>query len=151
MQITREVRQKKIIEIVRAMRFSNHKQIQKYFERIGCTVTQPSISRDLVDLGISKVNGVYRLPSYYSGDMPYFEVLSINKAGDNLVVVKVPPGQAPLVALTIDQKKVPEIVGTVAGDDTIFVAVKGEQDQKRAIRKIITFLKPKVEVNQDEI
>ena len=65
-----------------------------------------------------------------------FGLLSLNTAGENMIVAKCESGLASAVAVRIDAAGISEIVGTIAGDDTIFVAVKDKDNQKTVIKKI---------------
>ena len=101
----------------------------------GISVTQASVSRDLEDLGIVKVHGAYALPQPDARQYA-LGLLSVDAAGDNLIVAKFPSGLASAAAVRIDAARIPDIVGTLAGDDTIFVAVKDKKAQKAAIRSL---------------
>ena len=105
----------------------------------GFAVTQATVSRDLVELGAVKVRRdgriSYALPDRV-GARPagprlaaVFRdwVRSIDVAA-NLVVIKTPPGSAHLVGVVLDQSNIPEIVGTICGDDTIFAACPAASD-----------------------
>jgi transcriptional regulator of arginine metabolism len=63
-------------------------------------------------------------------------VLTLDPAGEVLLVLHTPPGEANRVAVAIDRLAWPEVVGTIAGDDTIFVAVRDGPAQKRVARNI---------------
>ena len=63
-------------------------------------------------------------------------MLTIETAGEALVVLHTPPGEANHVAVALDRLAWPEVVGTIAGDDTIFLAVKGLMAQRRVIREV---------------
>lgn len=107
-------------------------------------VTQATVSRDIKELRLVKVampNGRYRyaLPgSVGDGDedpmrrlrRAFEEYVHGVDASGNLVVVKTEPGCAPLVAAAIDGLKLSEIIGTIAGDDTILVVVRDEEANK---------------------
>jgi len=62
--------------------------------------------------------------------------VSLDQAGDSLVIARTIPGLASAVAVEIDAAKIPEIVGTIAGEDTIFIAVRNATDQRAAIKEI---------------
>ena len=98
------------------------------------SVNQSSVSRDLDELGIIKVNGFYALPQ--KTDFTNFGLFSLENAGDNLIVAKCESGFAAAVCVRIDGKNIREIVGTIAGEDTIFIAVRNHREQKLALRKI---------------
>ncbi len=98
----------------------------------GVGIDQSTLSRDLAELGIKKEGGRYIVPvAPYQGAVEYRGfVLSCEVCGPNLMVVRTGVGQAQAVAVHIDSKKDPSIVGTLAGDDTVFVAT-GTQRQQR--------------------
>ncbi len=135
--MTKEQRQKKVMELVRRRRIANQAQLARELERAGFAADQSLVSRDLRELGIVKADGCYRPPRPTGAAAQRSQVLDIDAAGDVLLVVKTHPGRAQAVAVAIDQKSFPEIVGTVAGDDTIFVAVKGREHQHAAIKHIV--------------
>jgi len=98
------------------------------------------VSRDIVKLGLTKLDGHYVAPedSLKVGG----PVTEIDTAGDNIIVVKTEVGLAQPAALTIDRAGIDEIVGTVAGDDTILVAVKNAVAQRLAMKKIVKLFAP---------
>src|SRR5204862_8248892 len=69
-------------------------------------------------------------------------VVAVETAGDHLIVIKTDIGQASATALAIDRAAVVEIVGTVAGDDTLFVAVKNADAQRSAMKEISRLFAP---------
>jgi transcriptional regulator of arginine metabolism len=128
-------RQQKIREIISARRIATQQELAESLAVRGIQATQSSVSRDIVEMGLVKVNGYYAAPQ--PALAPEGPVVDIDTAGDNLIVVKTEVGQAQFAALAIDRAKVEEIVGTVAGDDTIFIAVKDKAAQRGAIKAII--------------
>lgn len=122
-------------DIVRTKNIGNQEDLRRELGRLGIDATQSSVSRDLIELGITKRRGVYHLP--VQGDETNVgTILEMETAGDHLIVVKTPPGQASMLALEVDRARFPEVVGTVAGDDTFFIAVRTQRDQKSAMRRI---------------
>jgi len=107
--------------------------VTKLAER-GFDVTQASVSRDLVELGVVKVAGHYTSPLH--GESTDFGTIGLRTAGDNLIVVNCQSGLASAIAVKMDRAKISEIVGTLAGDDTIFVAVESLQHQRIVIKKL---------------
>ncbi len=103
------------------------------------SVTQSSVSRDLDELGIIKANGFYAIPQKDKIENVGLQTLEI--AGENLIVAKCESGLASAVCVKIDREKIEEIVGTIAGDDTIFIAVKDAKMQKVTLKKIWEVLK----------
>jgi len=115
----------------------------------GFGVTQSSVSRDLREMGVAKVEGRYVLgrdlgkaPSALGGLHAVAGFVSgTDTAGPNLLVVRTTSGAAQTVALAIDAERWPEVVGTVAGDDTMFVAVRGRSQQARVEAKLRALIK----------
>ncbi len=126
-------RQQVIVDLIRSQKIETQEQLVKLLEEAGFSVTQSSVSRDLDELGVYKKGGFYVVPE---AEESRFGFLGLDTAGENLIVVRCESGLASAVAVRIDREKIPEIVGTVAGDDTVFVAVKNRDDQKLAIKKI---------------
>ena len=125
-----------LIDIVGSRMLWNQKELREELKGLGIETTQSTISRDLIELGITKVRGVYRLPASPGETSRIGTILELEKAGDHLIVVKTPPGQASMVALAVDREKIPGIVGTVAGDDTFFIAVRSRRDHKPVITHV---------------
>lgn len=128
-------RQQKIIDLITAKNISTQEELSELLEKSGIFVNQSSISRDLDKLGVVKINSFYALPQVQH-ETNAFGLLGIETAGENMIVVKCEPGVASAVAVLIDREKIAEIVGTIAGDDTIFIAVKENRQQKIVVRKV---------------
>ncbi len=105
----------------------------------GYSVTQASVSRDLDELGIVKLNGCYSQPRKAENDSGFGPVM-FDTSGDNLIIGRCASGLASAVTVKIDAAKIHEIVGTVAGDDTIFIAVKNRDDQNNVLKIIAEIL-----------
>lgn len=128
-------RQQKIRDLIQAKHISTQEELTELLAGGAFNVTQSSISRDLEELGIIKVNGHYALPQA-SQNTQSLGLLELDTAGDILVVAKTEPGLASAIALRIDRANISGIVGTVAGDDTIFIAVKDAKTQHKVIKAI---------------
>jgi transcriptional regulator of arginine metabolism len=131
----KETRQQKILSLIRAKRIGTQDELTAHLERAGFPATQSSVSRDLVELGVVKHKGFYALPRSTNGAAAR-GLLSLDAAGDVLVVAKCEPGMASAIAVEIDRAAIGEIVGTLAGEDTIFIAVQERKAQRAAIKKI---------------
>jgi transcriptional regulator of arginine metabolism len=110
-------------------------------ENLGFGATQSSVSRDLRELGAVKTASGYELPSgAAAGDEQVAAVAdllrSITPAGSNLLVVRTGIGAAQRVGLALDRSGWPGMVGTIAGDDTVFVATESAHAQKNLISRI---------------
>ena len=128
-------RQQTILNLIRTKNISTQEELTTLLSEDDFSVTQSSVSRDLEQLGIIKINGFYALPQISEGTQK-FGLLSLETAGETLIVAKCDSGLASAVAVKIDNAKIDEIVGTIAGDDTIFIAVKELKAQKATIKKI---------------
>jgi len=127
-------RQKKILNLIRAKPIGTQEVLRAHLERTGVPATQSSVSRDLEELGIVKHHGRYALPQA-NGDSTR-GLLSLDVAGEVLVIAKCLPGRASAVAVEIDDAAIPEIVGTLAGEDTIFIAARDQKAQRAAMKKV---------------
>ena len=127
-------RQQKILALIQARPIGTQSELAAQLERAGFTATQSSVSRDLVELGIVKKRGRYASPS--PNGAASRGLLSLDVAGDALVVARCEPGLASAIAVEIDRAQIPEIVGTLAGEDTVFIAVSKRGRQRATIRQI---------------
>ena len=136
---TKLERQRALLSILRNRRLTSQGSVVRAMRSAGFSVTQPSISRDFQELGIVKLGGRYVSSSEMQEPEPTpenFSVLEIKAAGPNISVLTTPAGAANLVAIRIDSQQIPGVVGTIAGDDTVFVALSGKAAQVRLERII---------------
>jgi transcriptional regulator of arginine metabolism len=133
-EMPKNLRQKRLLSLIRAKPFATQAELRDSLERAGVPATQSSLSRDLEELGIVKHRGHYTVPK--SNGAAARGLLSLDLAGENLVIAKTEPGLASAVAVGIDGAAISEIVGTLAGEDTIFVAVRDQKAQRLAMKKI---------------
>lgn len=135
-------RQKAILAILRTRRVGRQAELVRLLKERGIRVTQSSVSRDLQQLGITKLDTGYQ---HLEQPEPETEreaalvagfVREFRTAGGNLTVVRTVEGAAQRIALYLDRSGWPEIVGTVSGDDTIFVATRGGGDQRRLLVRL---------------
>jgi transcriptional regulator of arginine metabolism len=131
----KDIRQKRILSLIQAKRIGTQQELTGQLRRAGLNATQSSVSRDLLDLGIVKQRGHYTLPHASSGSAAR-GLLGLEMAGESLIVAKCEAGLASSVALEIDRARIPEVVGSLAGEDTVFVAVSERRAQRTAIKKI---------------
>ena len=120
--------------MIRAKPIGTQEALRAHLENSGVSATQSSVSRDLEELGVVKHHGRYALPQT-NGDSNR-GLLGIDVAGDVLIVAKCLPGRASAVAVEIDDAAMPQIVGTLAGEDTIFIAVRDQKSQRAVMKKI---------------
>lgn len=133
-------RQSALLRLIRQERVSSQAEIVSRLAGMGFAATQASVSRDLRELGLIKVGGRYvpagrvvgRAPA--PADGPVSELITdVAAVGANLVVVRTREGAASAVAVELDHHALPEVAGTLAGDDTIFVAVRSRSAQGRVV------------------
>lgn len=128
-------RQDALLNLISAERIASQTELAKRLRSRNFDVTQASISRDLDELGVIKTAGIYTLPQKPRGTAA-FGLSTLESAGDTMIVAKCDSGLASAAAVGIDAARIAEIVGTIAGDDTIFIAVKDAKAQKTVIKKI---------------
>jgi transcriptional regulator of arginine metabolism len=147
MTAERRKRHLKILELISTRAIHTQEELADALAAEGWDVTQSSVSRDIATLRLIKSGGAYRRPTAVSVPVDPDErriaegALTIDRAGDALIVLHTPPGEANRVAAAIDRLAWPDVVGSLAGDDTIFLAVKDASAQRRvigAMRKLTT-------------
>ncbi len=109
----------------------------------GHVATQSSVSRDLRELGVAKQGDRYVLPDAKAPPNSDFTtvkqfVRALSTAGANLTILKTTVGAAQSVAVAIDTARWPEVVGTISGDDTIFIATVGARQQHELALRLRT-------------
>jgi len=126
-----------ILRIIRESTVHNQDELAKLLRKQGFDATQSSVSRDLRELGVAKAGDHYILPGGDSNaaGTPFAAVSNfvteVRTAGQSLTVVKTTTGTAQSVAVAIDDSDWSEVVGTISGDDTIFIATEGTREQRK--------------------
>lgn len=125
-----------ILRIIGESTVRNQDELVKVLRKQGFDATQSSVSRDLRELGVAKAGDRYIVPAGEAAPTNPFAavakfVTDIRTAGSSLTVVKTTTGTAQSVAVAIDSSEWPEIVGTISGDDAIFIATDEAKDQKK--------------------
>lgn len=138
---TREKRQAAILQILREQSVGRQTVLVELLRQKGIDATQSSVSRDLKQLGVAKLAAGYTRPDAEHDDdrdQSRFGdfIRDIQTAGTNLTVVKTAIGAAQRVAVYLDRSGWPEIIGTVSGDDTIFIAVGSAAEQRRLVARL---------------
>lgn len=137
--------------LISSMELCSQEEVLRALKKEGFTLTQATLSRDLKQLKVAKAASmsgkyVYVLPNetmYRRVATPkqIIEMLttpgfiSINFSG-NLGVIKTRPGYASSIAYNIDNSNIPEILGTIAGDDTILIVIREDSEPKSIISKL---------------
>ena len=124
-----------LAKIIREQAVGRQSELVTMLRKHGHSATQSSVSRDLRELGVAKQGDRYMLPerSAVKNDFSSLKhfVSSQMTAGTNLTVLKTTVGSAQSVAVAIDTARWPEVVGTISGDDTIFIATAGARAQRK--------------------
>ena len=134
LHLNKRERQQKILSVIRAKPIGTQEDLRSMLERTGVSATQSSVSRDLEELGVVKHHGHYTLPR--TNGTAVRGLLSLDHAGDSLVIARTVPGLASAVAVEIDAAAIPDIVGTIAGEDTIFIAVRDAKSQRSVVKEV---------------
>ena len=138
----REKRRQAILEIISQESVARQSVLVEKLQADGFQATQSSVSRDLREMNITKNGQNYAPPQNTSEvsqglmDMPVGFVRQLDTAGANITVIKTAVGAAQRVAVFLDRSEWPEIVGTISGDDTIFIATRDAREQKALLVKL---------------
>ncbi|MCL1881076.1 MAG: arginine repressor [Oscillospiraceae bacterium] len=135
----RNKRHHEILEIIKDIDITSQEELIAELRKRSYVVTQSTVSRDISKLGLSKSmseNGVYRYAVPEQLKTEKFEGMlssAIKKIDTamNTVVIKTYVGMASAVCVTLEMMNLPEVVGTIAGDDTIFVMTRSEKSALR--------------------
>jgi transcriptional regulator of arginine metabolism len=144
-------RQSLVLELVDQEPITSQEQLRERLRGRGVEATQATLSRDIRDLGLVKraSDGAYRRPGLDepAGDpVPTLrravaEFLRRVEAVQNLVVLRTDPGQAQPLAIAIDRARLPDVAGTIGGDDTILVICRGEREAQAFTKQIDEWVK----------
>ncbi len=152
---TADRRRDAVARIIRSRRIGTQEELLEALAEAGFHATQATLSRDLARLGARRVSRpeggtIYELadgdgtpapaPRGAAGLEALRGLVSSIAANASMVVVRTPPGSAPAIARAIDLAQLPEVLGTIAGDDTIFVAPAGELRPRRLASRLAELL-----------
>jgi len=132
----RNRRRQAILNLLATRTITRQSEFVELLQADGIEATQSSVSRDLREMGITKLENGYAqlgLSETPGIEVPSGFVRNVATAGNNLTVVKTATGAAQRVALFLDRSAWPEIVGTISGDDTVFIATRNAGDQKQLL------------------
>jgi len=141
----KSARQATILQVIAEGAVATQNDLAKALQAKGVPATQVSLSRDIAEMGLIKVGGRYQPATAATGahdpELPLRTSLrDVRTAGPNLVVLRTDTSAAQPVGLVIDGLTMPGIVGTIAGDDTVFVAV----ETAAASKKLVQFLESRI-------
>lgn len=152
---TKTARQARIIEILQSNRVRSQAELAQLLTDDGVKVTQATLSRDLVEIGAERVRDlkaglIYAVPNHpvrrTASDAPdsrmvglFKELLVTAEASGNLVILRTPPGAAQFLASSIDHSGSDEILGTIAGDDTVMVITRDKEGGEALADRFLTW------------
>jgi transcriptional regulator of arginine metabolism len=140
----KRLRHKAILEIVRSGEIASQEDLMLGLKARHIEVSQSTLSRDIQELRLAKTGGMYTVVDSESPSKPSDEstrrivrefLVDIDVA-QNIVVVKTGPGHASTVSQAIDDMGWPEAIGSIAGENTVFIAVRSEKDGRKLEHRI---------------
>lgn len=146
--MSRQDRQTRLLKLIEERDIETQQELTDILLNEGFKVTQATISRDIQELGLIKTSTMGQKSRYVKPLDPRLQrlrtlfhqsVLSIDYT-ENFIVIKTLSGSANSAAMLIDHLENPEIMGTIAGDDTIFILVKTKEEVVRIIKQLNDFL-----------
>jgi len=142
--MNKSFRQGQILRIIRNKGIHTQEELARELGSVGIQTTQVTLSRDIRDLGLVKTAEGYRpLASEESGPKladVVDEFMQDIRAAQNLVVIRTSPGNANSLAIAIDKEEMAEVVGTVAGDDTILVITPDSHTATEFRQKLLNLI-----------
>ncbi len=141
--ITKKVRQARILAVVRLHPVSSQGELSRLLESKGIEAAQSTLSRDIRELGLVKVRGLYHAAGNWNGGTApdnlhrsLQQLVIERELSGNILMVKTAPGNAHALGVVLDGARWPEILGTVAGDDTVFALLRNARMGKKVLRRI---------------
>jgi transcriptional regulator of arginine metabolism len=142
--MSKSYRQGQILNLIRAKRIQTQDELARELRGVGIEAKQVTLSRDIRELGLAKTSDGYReiQPEPSGPDLPTVlsEFLFDVRLAQNMVVMKTSPGNANSIAVALDQEDWPEVTGTLAGDDTVFVVCWDELRAKAVREKLMSYI-----------
>ena len=142
--MTKTYRQGQILKLIRSKKIFTQEELAQELKSQGIAATQVTLSRDIRDLRLVKTReGYQEMAPEEKG--PAFPILAAEfvldvRSAQNLVVLKTAPGHANSVAVALDQEEWPEVVGTIAGDDTMLVITQDTATAELVQEKLMGIL-----------
>jgi transcriptional regulator of arginine metabolism len=143
-------RQAVILDVIQRAPVRSQEQLRRSMRGAGFNVTQATLSRDIRELGLVKggADGAYQLPPSRTQPNGHAAQSLLHRAAaeyltrvdrvQQLVLLRTGPGQAQLLGVAIDGARLPEVVGTLAGDDTILVITRDARHARALVKRLET-------------
>lgn len=144
--VSKKARQARILDIVRKNQVESQESLVAFLCREGVEVAQATLSRDIRELGLVKIRGNYRVsrddeaastPPSSALRRAFGQFVLRTDVSGNIVVVRTSPGNAHSVCVAVDAAGWPEVLGTIAGDDTIFLLARSPKAAGKLLEKIL--------------
>jgi transcriptional regulator of arginine metabolism len=142
--VNKTYRQGQILRLIKLRKLHTQDQLAHELAGQGISATQVTLSRDIRELGLVKTPEGYRQMEATTGPgIEYMagEFLWHAVSAQNLLILKTAPGHASSVAVSLDQEEWPEVVGTIAGDDTVLVVTPDAASAALLQERLLSFLK----------
>ena len=142
--MSKKYRHGQILKLIRSGRIFTQEELAQSLKKLGILATQVTLSRDIHELRLVKTQEGY-VEMAAEGAGPQLHTLAAEflldvRAAQNLVVLKTAPGHANSVAVALDHEQWPDIVGTIAGDDTILIIAPNSVTASRIGKKLLKLL-----------
>jgi transcriptional regulator of arginine metabolism len=137
--MNKSYRQGQILKVIGRQQVHTQDELARELMKVGLQTTQVTLSRDIRELGLAKTAGGYQR---FAGEAPAFgpdlatiagEFLTDARVAQNLLVLRTSPGNASSLASSLDRESWEEVIGTLAGDDTVLV-ITGDNEQAVTVR-----------------
>src|SRR6185295_17770190 len=144
----KQIRHKAILDLVRSRPIGSQEELLESLQGRSIEVSQSTLSRDIHELRLAKTGGVYAVMGIEPAPASDESVRRILReflhgivTAQNIVVLKTGPGNASVVSQAIDDAGWPEAVGSIAGENTVFIAVPSTKEGRKLEQRIREFLK----------
>ncbi|MEZ4705031.1 MAG: hypothetical protein R3A11_07590 [Bdellovibrionota bacterium] len=138
-------RQELIRNLIQKYKLRKQEELAVHVKQGGYKATQTTISRDLVEMGVYKASGIYTLPMDENHPDHFRQEMEktlhhVLKAGPHMLVLKTDLGGAPKLSVHVEKQNWKEVVGVLAGDDTVFVAFHSSKDMEAVYNRLVDFV-----------
>jgi transcriptional regulator of arginine metabolism len=142
--MNKSFRQGQILKIIRAQEIYTQEELARELQAVGIPATQVTLSRDIRELGLVKTaTGYSRMPVENAGPTlsdVVGEYLQDIRIAQNQLVLKTSPGHASSLAVVLDREELDEVVGTLAGDDTVLVITPDNSAAEMLRRRLLSLI-----------
>jgi transcriptional regulator of arginine metabolism len=142
--MNKSFRQGQILKIIRSKEIYTQEELARELQALGVPATQVTLSRDIRELGLAKTANGYRpMPVESAGptlEDVVNEFLQDIRIAQNQIILKTSPGNANSLAVVLDRAELPELVGTLAGDDTVLIITPDPESAQALRQKLLSLI-----------